>query len=275
MKNTLITLLLSICFTSFYAQDFYKSVKDEDFQLLISKGVHYIKTDKPEIDEAYIDALEKYWKISSFEIHESGYIPKNSDIIFHTDKMNGHNGEDQIIFLIIKNEILNKKRTEIYDAICGIVLNGFVKTYKPEVVPVFAPQTIIALNDGIALIHENNITKRGLGLPKDMNKLIKENSIALQKKKLLIVGDAINTANIKGLNASGINYERINLDSYIDLLEEGEMSDYCLYFCSENIQSDISIFDLGSNKMIYSKHFVNYRYEMGKQDFLDIVSSWE
>jgi hypothetical protein len=269
MKTTFFTTLLLLCVSTSFSQSFYKSIKNNDYKALISNGVHYIKTDNPEIDEPYIKAITEHWKVTKFEINESDYKPSPEDVIFIEPEM----GSSTLISIIQLKE-LNENSINRNESICGITMNGFTRVFNKDVRTVFANQSIIALNDGIAIINENQISKLATSLAKEMNQAILPESKIIQNKTMLIVGESHETIHFKGLDASGIKYQKISFDEYVQLLKEEDLSDYCLYFCSENVQSDFSIFDFETNKMVYTKHFMNYKFMMAKPEFAAIVKSW-
>ncbi|MBL1279310.1 MAG: hypothetical protein COA33_003520 [Fluviicola sp.] len=274
MKNVLLIIFTIICTTAI-GQVFYKSAGKKDFKLLMDNGVTYIKTGDPVKDGYYIDAIEKYWKVTKVRIfdpldEDNEEKLSNDDIVFYNASLSG-SGD---IFCLIKLDFLIKKTVSKYATIGYITINGFSQTSKNLSETLFIDQLIIGLNSTVDVISEDNIKGGGVGLYSKIFAKTLPKVKSLKDKTLLIIGNTKNYISTKALEKNGIKYKEISIEEYEELYQD-DLTGYCLFYFAYNTYTEVAIYDLENNELIYTRHFASAKLKLTLVDIAKIARQWK
>jgi hypothetical protein len=268
MKLTVLTILLSLSFSTSFSQDFNKSIKSEDFKLLQKNGILLVETGNEELNETYKNAMETYWTFSEFRtINLNEDTPNPDDIVL----IEVSAGSSSHLF-IMKYDYLNKKYINELNAIGSISFNGFLGTDTIEAKKIFINQMIIGLNDICTVIKTQKISGKGTGLNSNITKAIMPNLKSINGKTLLIVGENKSNVHAKGIKKSGLKYKYVSLSTYQEMLLD-DMSDYCLLYTSLNRFRYFAVFDFEENQLSFIKQLTSGGI-LSNAEFSTIVKNW-
>jgi hypothetical protein len=272
MKNQLLFVLVLFFSSTIYSQVIYKNAKSKDFISLLDNGILFMPTGKKEIDESYINALKENWKISKFSVYdtdENEEIALNQIVVFEA-KIN----ETESVLALINFESILKGNVSKYACLGYICLNGFNQLSDDITKKTFANQSIIGIHDALLTVNNGNITKGGVGLFKEIFKMTLPKAKELKDKTLLIIDETKSYIDLNALNRNGIRYKLISLDEFSSIDKE-ELSLYCLMYFAFNSYTEISIFDLENNELIYTQHFASSKFRFSSSDIKKISNLWK
>lgn len=280
MKNSILFLIVILSY-SVQGQSFYKSFIKPEFKSLLEKGVFFIETGDAEKDAAYISAVEDNWDVTDFTILNS---------IDETEKFSGEEVFLTESVLTTKTEYTSKKSSIIglsqlkylrkssgvskYTLIGFIAIDGYDQQEDAESKMRYLNQSISGLNDVVKSIKDNRISKIGLGLYKSIYKSFLKKSKPLQSKTLLIVGDTKKYVNLSALEKADIKYKLVSISEY-EKLKEQDLSNFCLMYFAYNAFTEISIYNLENNDLIYTSHFINGKDKFSKSDISKMKRKWK
>lgn len=273
MKNQL--LLVGMLFSTFtiFSQVLYKNAANQEFKNMLANGLTYIPTGNAHTDSCYINAFEENWNISKFEVYntldaETKKIPANQIVAIEA-KIN----ETETILALINFGAIMKNEISKYATIGYICVNGFNQLADKESKSMFINQAVIGINDALKTVKDNSIRKMGVGLYKEIYESILPKAIVLKSKTLLIVGNTKKYVDLKALKKNGISYKLVSFEEYTSM-EKEDLSTYCLMYFAYNSYTEISIFDLGSKELIYTRHFASAKAKFEAKDMKKIRKLW-
>jgi hypothetical protein len=273
MKNQFIVILIFVFIKfSLFCQVIYSNVQSDGFKSLVENGIIYIPSGKTEIDEPYINSLEENWKFSKLSIYDSEAgekISPNQIVVFEA-KIN----DRESILALIPYSFILKESVSKYACLGYICLNGFNQSSDDLSKQNFLNQYVIGLNDAFVAIKTNNISKFGVPLYKELYNYFLPKSKVLKNKTLLIVDNTKSYIDLNALKKNGINYKLITLDEFA-LIDKEDLSSFCLMYFAYNSFTEISIFDLEKNELIYSKHFASAKLKFSGSDIKKISALWK
>jgi len=297
MKNLL--LLLFLFLSSFtFGQVFYQGANDDDFKSLIKNGVTFLPTGDEVSDNAYISAFKNYWKVSELKVSDSNTQFAPEDIIVTELYID----DSELVLAMINYKLFKKmqkssKGISKYATIGYINLKGFDQTNDKGMIKMMKElknvpenfkktltginstelhgiQTIKGLNDAIAVINVQKIEKSGVGLYKALFKAIFPKSAVLKTKTLLMVGATEIYVDLKALEKNGIKYESISVQEY-QKLDKTKLDNYCLMYFAYGSYTEISIYDLATHDLIYTRHFAGAKKMFDDSDIREIAKQWK
>lgn len=272
-KLVLVLFLFAINIT--FCQVFYKGTDEKDFKEMLKNGVAFIPSGFGKTDAAFISALQDNWKVSSFKVLDLKETELMPNQIVLTLSVVGAESSLSLInssYLMDKNG--NRRGASKYDTIGYICVNGFNQTANQFSMIDFSQQIIKGLNDALQTIKDNDIRKSGVGLYKTLYNKTLSKAKVLQSKTLLIIGGTQEYVDLKALTKHGINYKLISSDNFEEM-EKKELSNYCLMYFAYNSYTEISIYDLENNDLIYTRHFASAKREFSSGDISDISKLWK
>jgi hypothetical protein len=273
MKHGLLFLIV-ILSCNLYGQSFYKSYSKPDFKSLLENGVYFLKTGDSIKDLGYISAIENNWEVTEVTILDSldsSQEFSGQEIFFAEAKMAGDNS--RILGLIQLNHIVKKEFSK-YSFVGFIAFNGYDQKKASLSRLLYLDQTISGLNDIVQSIQDNEISKIGTGLYKSIYTSFLPKSKPLQSKTLLIIGNTKNYVNTSALKKAGIKFKLISPSEY-ETLKNDDLSDYCLMYFAYNTFTEISIYNLENNDLIYTRHFANGKAKFTSSDISAMKKFWE
>ena len=285
MKNTafacslLVGLLLPI---SFYGQSIYKSYSSKEFKALAIKGITYLRGTDEVRNKTIEEAMAKHWTISEFKAVEANDNSVSSNTIVLIELTLTRTVEEgmltttstEMILAMIKMGDLLKKEVGKYDAIGFICINGFNQKEKFSENNRYMGLAIGALTQCVEQIKRKKIMGKGLAFYKKLGEAINPSVAVLEGKTLLVVGDTYNYVQTKPLDKAGIKYRQITEKQFENLSQEQKEKSCLLYF-GYNSYTDICIFDLKDNSLIYTYHYVNAHDSFDKKDVKKIVNYFQ
>lgn len=167
-------------------------------------------------------------------------------------------------------DYLTRNEISKYAVIGYISLNGFDQTVSDESKRIFINQTIAGLNDVVDVIQKDQIKGNGVSLYSGISKAILPKSKLFKDKTLLVVGNTKDYVNFGSIEKKGVKYEVMTLEQFNEI-EEDDLSKYCLLYFGYNSYTDISIYDLESNSLIYTKHFTGAKPKLMGSDFSQLL----
>ena len=279
MKNVVLTLFLfSISYS--YTQVFYQDYDSRSFQNLLKNGVTYVKTGNEAKDAAYEKALENYWSVTDYTIHDpetaTEELTKDNVIIANgvitTTFEYGDPIKNDMVYLI---ELAYGKSYSKYKSIGYMSFGGFNQLQDSTAKATFLGYVIKGLNDGVAAINKGQIKGKGAGFYKKVSKEILTKCASLKGKTFLLIDETESRINQSVLTDVGIPFKKITTAEFIEL-SKGDLSDYALFYFARYIYTDASIFNLEDNSLVYSFHFITGEKErLSTFDINKIAKSWE
>ncbi len=277
MKSTFLAVYLFIT-NLIFGQVFYKAANDRDFKEMIKNGVTYMPSGNSNTDNAYIYALRQNWKATDLKIFDSEKPELFTGGIVITEAY--IDGSERVLSIVNFGYFQNKDKNRLsrplskYVTIGYILINGFNLSADEEAMIAFSEQTIRGLNDGVEIIKNNNIKKNGVSLYKEIHDEILPRAKVLQTKTLLIADVMERYIDLKALTKKGIKYKVISHKEYASLKKD-ELSNYCLMYFARNSYTEISIYDLENNDLIYTRHFASAKYSFSSSDISKIAKLWK
>lgn len=248
MKLTILTLVLSLIYSTSFSQGFNKSIKSEDFQLLKKNGILIVEPNDEEVKLAYKNAMKKYWTFSEYRfINLKEETPKPNDILL-IEMMIGLSGSSLVF---IKYEYFTKRNILVSNPICYMGFEGFTGESNNEVKKTFIAPMISGLNYFCTSIVNQNIKSKSPKLNVSVTESITQKTKLLKSKTLLIIGDMKEFTKEKGLKKAGVKYEMMSLTKYQELTPE-DRSGYSLFYANTNFHLGISIFDLENMELAFT-----------------------
>lgn len=264
--RTILTITCLFIGLQSFSQVFYKSFKHPHFQKLATDGITYLLSGDEEKDKRYITALENNWKVSPVKIvdpKEDISSLSKEDIVLIEAKID----EREEVLVAVRVEYLLKNSFSKYSSVAYFCKDGFNQKSDSVTFDLFLDQFIGGLNDVVSTIQKNQIKGKGTKLYKSIAKAYQPRGKDLLKKTLLIVDDTKERISLTALDENGIKYKLVSTEEYISLIEdEVDRETYALFYFAYNSYSEISIFDLADNSLIYSRHYANAKNRFGSID---------
>lgn len=273
MKHCILFLIV-IFSCNVCGQSFYRSYSKKEFKSLLEKGVFYLKTGDAVKDTAYLSAIDNNWDVTEVTIIDSlDELQEFSgkEVFFAEAKFK--EDKSSVLGLIQLNR-LTKSKISKYSFLGFIVLNGYDQKEDAHSKMRYLDQTISGLNDVVKSIKDNKISKMGLGLYKSIYKSFLPKSKPLFSKTLLIIGETKDYVNISDLKKANIKFKQISVSEFEDLKKD-DLSDYCLIYFAFNLFTEISIYNLENNDLIYTRHFMDYKDKFTSSDIATIKKYWK
>ncbi|MCF6131938.1 hypothetical protein [Flavobacterium wongokense] len=271
MRNTVLLCCLLIT-TMVSAQVFYQGNSDKDFKKLAKNGLSFVINSNSQTTKAYLNAFNDYWKVTNYNaVNLSTDQLTDDDIIATDSSMDGDR-----IFAIIRYGELKKWSGAVskYRCIGYFVLDGFNQTSDSEAAELFIGLAVKGMNDAVQTMKDNDITGTGQSLYRRLHNSITPKSIALKGKTLIILDGTKKYIELNDLKRKGINYKLMSTEEFTNLKEE-ELKDYCLMYFAYNSYTEISIFDLADNSLIYTRHYSSAKSKFGSTEISEIQDTWK
>ncbi|NVK66808.1 MAG: hypothetical protein HWE22_19605 [Flavobacteriales bacterium] len=270
-----ICVLAALCVHSTFGQSFYKSSNKEEFKSLMENGLFFIKTDDSARNEAFITALNENWDITEVTIIDPSdeSVKLSGDEIFLIEG-NFYDDGGNVLGLLPFN-LLESGEISKYSMIGFIATNGYDQEEDKTTMFQYLDLTISGLNNVVKVIKDNEIKKIGIALYKGIYKALLPESKALKGRTLLIVGETIDYVSKDALAMEDIKFKEVSVEGYARMKEAGELDKYCLLYFAFNTFTEISIYDLKNNDLIYSRHFANGKRKLLRSDIHAMKKSWE
>jgi hypothetical protein len=224
-----------------------------------------------------MESLKRVWKSTDYRI----YDPKDttdqlvsSDIVLTELTLKNDYGTLSKFICLVKVENL-KRFTK--NKTFGVLNNtGFNDKYSKSTTKLFIDQLLGSLDNIITTVEENKLSKFAKGFNIEICNSLLPRSKVLKEKTLIILDDKIDNISTKELERSGIKYKEMSTRKYKEMIEsEADMSDYCLFYFDLKTVTDVSIFDLEDNSLIFSRHYSFSKGSFSAKDIKLMVSSWE
>ena len=273
MKKLLLFFLLFVSNVGF-AQVVYSNSEDPKFIAMLKNGVTFIPSSNQERSAAIYAALEKNWKVSSLRIYNSDVELQADDIVimettFSVFTTTNRISDDMLIWVRFGD--LSKDQNPI--VVGRISTNGFTNDSKDPTLTAFWDLAISGVNDVVQVIKNENLVKKKSKISAEVSNKILPKAKVLETKTLLIHYGIEQYVNTKALESNKIRYKVINSETFNELAE-AERSQSCLLYYSKNVYTEVSIFDLSNNSLIYTKRFLNAKRQFTLTDILEISELW-
>lgn len=270
-----ICVITVLIVNSTFGQSFYKSSSKDEFNSLVENGLFFLKTDDSLRNEAFITALNENWDITKVTIidpSEASVKLKGNEIFLVEANFQDNGGK---VLGLLPFYFLKKDEISKYSMIGFIATNGYDQKNEETTLLQYLDLTISGLNDVVKVIKNNEIRKIGVGLYKSIYKALLPESKALAGRTLLIIGETIDYVSKEALVKEEIEFKEVSVDEFARMKEAGELEEYCLLYFAYNSFTEISIYDLKNNDLIYSRHFANGKSKLSGSDISAMKKSWE
>ncbi|MEO9533468.1 MAG: hypothetical protein ABJG68_00605 [Crocinitomicaceae bacterium] len=260
MKNILLGLLI-VCASSSQAQVFNFGHQDLAFKNMLEHGICFLKTGDSIFDASMLDALDKYWKISDYTfVEQYKRAPKEMVALFVTTKTKTKkhvmDRKNQHILVLQPAALYKKDKTVPFNQTLGYMYyNGFYELLEEDEEYLFNRYIIQALNKGLTLIKEKKLhNKNDL-----MNENIAEAIVAEHKgnlgNTLILDREAlVHFINIDHIKKMDITHRLHAKEEFFNALNTKSRTHYLLYY-SVNTKTELSLINILTGEMIYTKHF--------------------
>ena len=273
--SVLFTLLLPL---TFYAQTFYMSNDFKQFKLLSTKGITYLRSHDDSRNEAIEEALLKNWTATPFNVVDAKDPNLSSNTIVLTELRLTMTIEQDLItstttetiLAMIKLGDLLGKDVSKYAVIGYICVNGFNQKEQYSENNQYMGFAITALNRCVEIIKREEITGEGLSFYKKLEDWINPKVAMLKGKTLLGVGETYDFIKTKALERVGIKYMQVS-EAELAGMPQAARDTLCLLYFGFNSSTDVCIFDLKDNSLIYTHHYVNRHKEFDWRDVKRII----
>ena len=137
----------------------------------------------------------------------------------------------------------------------------------------FLNQLISGFNEIVSVAIAKKIKKIGAGLYKDVNQTIIGRSSVLKDKTLLIVKSTEQNVIPKAIEEANIKYKIVSEKEYVNLMSE-DATAYCLLYFSLGEYSDIAIYDLEEDHLIYFRQHSPSKTKLMASDLKLMMKHW-
>lgn len=272
MKNTFVLFCLFVA-TIINGQVFYQGNSDKDFKLLVANGITFVPSGTSEMSKALAEAFTLNWKSTTVRVFDPETMTLAPDDIIAVVSAMDSGGT--ILALVKYSHVLkNDGRMSKYKSIGYFSLNGFNQGDDEGSIVTFSHLAVKGMSEAVQTIKDNDITGSGQSLYRRLHNSILPKAEALKSKTLLIVGNTENYVYFDGLKKKGINYKLITTEEFRKLTKE-ELAVYCLMYFAFNAYTEISIFDLENNELIFTRHYSSGKRSFGATEIGEIASTWK
>lgn len=271
----ILSLLLVLAVNTAFGQSFYKASSKSEFKSLMDKGVYFLKTGDSLRDADFISAINENWdvtKVSVYDPADEGSEKLTGKEIFFIEANFLNDGGSVLGLLplgLLKSGSISK-----YSMIGFIATNGFDQTEDSITKMKYLDLTISGLNDVVKSIKDDEIKKIGVGLYKAIYKSVLPKSKALKNKTLLIVGETKDYVSESALVNSNIKFKKVSVAEY-DGMEGDDLNEYCLLYFAYNSYTEISIYNLENNDLIFTRHFASGKRKLTSIDVTAMQKHWK
>lgn len=268
------SLLLIVVINTSFGQTFNRTFFKPDFQNLMDNGVFYLKTGDSLRDAVFISALNENWDVTEVNVYdpnEEGAESLTGDEIFFVEANFRYEYRDVLGLIPLK--FLGKRNESKPYMIGFIATNGFDQKRDSITKMKYLDLIISGLNDIVEVIKDDQIKKVGVAMYKKIDLAIQSRSRVLAKKTLLIVGKTERFIDEAALIIANIKFKKVTIAEY-DNMEADELSKYCLLYYGYNFYTEIAIYDLEDNQLIYTRHYPKGRTKLASAEIAAIQKSW-
>ena len=260
MRKFVLGILLLTC-TSLNAQVFNFGHQDLAYKNLLQNGICFLKTGDSIFDASMLEALDKYWKISDYTfVEQYKRAPKEMVALFVTTKTKTKkhvmDRKNQQILVIQPPTLYKKDKTVPFDQTLGYMYyNGFYELLEQDEEYLFNRYMIQALNKGLTLIKEKKFHNKNQLINENIAEAIVSehkgnlgNTLILDREALV---HFIDIDDVKKLN---ITHRLHAKEEFFNALKTSSRTHYLLYY-SVNTKTELSLINILTGEMIYTKHF--------------------
>ena len=250
----------------------------KQFKLLSTKGITYLRSHDDSRNEAIEEALLKNWTATPFNVVDAKDPNLSSNTIVLTELRLTMTIEQDLItstttetiLAMIKLGDLLGKDVSKYAVIGYICVNGFNQKEQYSENNQYMGFAITALNRCVEIIKREEITGEGLSFYKKLEDWINPKVAMLKGKTLLGVGETYDFIKTKALEKAGIKYMQVSEEELAGM-PQAARDTLCLLYFGFNSSTDVCIFDLKDNSLIYTHHYVNRHKEFDWRDVKRII----
>lgn len=253
-------LIFFYCSFSF-GQVFNYGHKHLVFKNLLENGVCFLKTGNVEFDSTMLAALDEYWTISDFIFVERyKHPPKEMTALFVTTKTKTKthvmDRKNQHVLVLQYAKLWKKDKQVPFDQTLGYMyFNGFYEIMETEEEHLFIRYMVQAINKGLTIIKEKKFHNGN----HDLNEKIATEIIERQKGLLgntLIINREflVHFVDAKKIKKYDITHRLHAKDEFFSSLNTKSRTHYLLYY-SVNTQTELSLINILTGEIIYTKHF--------------------
>jgi hypothetical protein len=260
MKKLIFATIILLSFGA-KGQVFNFGHQDLAYKNLLSNGICFLKTGDSIFDASMLDALEKYWKITDYTfVEQYKRAPKEMVALFVTTKTKTKkhvmDRKNQHILVLQPAALYKKDKTVPFNQTLGYMYyNGFYELLEHDEEYLFNRYMIQALNKGLTLIKEKKLHNKN----ELMNVNIAEAIVEVHKgnlgNTLIIDREAlVHFVDIEDLEKLDITHRLHAKDEFFNALKTTYRTHYLLYY-SVNTKTELSLINILTGEMIYTKHF--------------------
>ncbi|MFT6245859.1 MAG: hypothetical protein ACJA0U_003409 [Salibacteraceae bacterium] len=257
--------------TQVSGQAIYKSYDKPTFKGLLEKGLTFIATGDSIADSVYFSTMKKNWNATPVEFKEATDTAKVKVAQFSIVEVRLES--NKVYTLIDVRWVAISSGFSKYSCVGYLHANGFSQSTSEDNKSLYFDLVVSSFNKIVSEIDDNKISKMGTGLYKKIHKTILPDSKVLKKKTLLIIGKTKERIDLEALKEAKIKYELMTESEYSEL-EEEDKSKYCLMYFAMNSFTDIAMFNLENNELIYSRHFASVKKKFSSSDIKEMKKTW-
>lgn len=278
VKHILGVALLTQVFFS-YGQVFNHGSGEIFFRNMLQYGITYSKCDNNEIDSTVIAALEEHWTVSDFQVIERlGRPDKKASVLFFTKKdrtkkyFQDRKNPNVLVLYPAMHYKLTKDDVNMDQCLGYMFYDGFFELLPDTSEHLFIHMMISSLNEGLTRIKENSFKKVGDDLNNSVSESINTNTKYSLGNTLLIHRELTRkVVDMEKVKKAGIRHRLIGQDEFYDLIKAKDKTHYVLYF-SKNRFSEISIINIATGQIVYTKHFFEDYPSIKPKEYKEIAA---
>jgi len=275
--KVLFTTYLFLFLSFSFSQVFNQGYGNTEFKNLLANGITYVKTGHIYFDSIMVQMLEHHWKFTSYAVIERYKEPeKNSTALFITTQKpvreHQQDRKNARIITLMPAKFFDEGAdyenvpVDISKTLGYMYFNGFHDLIRSEDEYRYIMMMLNCLQEGLAIIKENQLTDVEVVLNENISKNIYENHKTLVGNTLILHRDqATHFIDMEKVKTSGIKYRLLADEEYHNVLDEANPLHYLLYF-GENKYTEMSLIRIATGEMIYTKHFPQEYLKIGKKE---------
>lgn len=244
------------------AQVFNQGNQQVAFRQMLANGITYMKTDDSLFDATMIAALEENWTICDFQVNERLVKPEKSGTALFVRKKKStkkyfQDRKNQWVMMLLPGALYEHRGEVNVERTLGYMYyNGFHQLMDDTARYLFNKMMIGSLNDGLKWIREKKLLDVGTKLNESISQnIIASSGTPLGNTLVLSREQAFEFLEMKWVEKLGIRNRLVAHDEYFKVIRKADKQHYALYF-AQNQFTELSLINLHSGKIIYTKHFL-------------------